>query len=160
MQKKIMYVGVIAFLLFAISCLVPATANCQGDSWYRPNQTATMGWDEVTTTVNEDGTVGPLPEGAVVYYMTYIKNEVTGELFLASPQVADLQYTFTFPGNARWRGCVRAAMEIPGDEDADPILSVEMACSDNPDDCTNAETFGWITWNELSKVQGLRRVIP
>lgn len=155
-----MYLKRFSILVFTavLALIVFSFQSVNAQEWYRPDQ-ATVGWDEVTTFVRDDGTTGTIPAEDTVYYTTYIRNEYTGVEVVASPEIVDLQYVFTFPSEeGMWRVGVQAVREVAGEEELDPIRSA-ISWSDDTAVVNSADgIFGFVMHFRPSSPMNLRRI--
>jgi len=141
------YLKIFVLLIAALFFVVPN--GFAQDEWHPPTS-ALVGWDEVTTL--SDGT--HIPELDVVFYRTYIRRAEAGEIVVASPEVVDLQYYFTFSGEGRYRVGVQAVREPEGEEEME--IESAIAWSSDPAACADGIVFGFITYLDPAAPMNLR----
>lgn len=141
-------------LTVAVMLIMPALIHAQTIvTWYpvEKGQWKTMGWDPVTTLVDND----PLPDPAeaTLSYNVYVKSFNTGTIIPIATGITETKCEMILPKRGRYLGGVEAQLLYAGE--MVPVKS-EMSWSDDSTVCQGGQTFAMKFQTGPQKSKGLR----
>ncbi len=140
----------VVFIMLTLAMAVPAMAAV---TWM-PMTQGTITWDAVT--LLKGG--GAVPTEDTVKYNIYIRREGAGIVTLYST-VEAIQETITFPSEGKWLTGVQSVRVVDGEEVYSDAVE-DITWSDSTDTARVAVPFGFVLYEPLAGVAGLRPQTP